>query len=151
MVWTRGNSCWLGRSHHNNHTNHPNHTNHHSHTNHHNHNCQHYPHGHDHGQHNRMFRNQDIIIITIKGGEAKTRPHETLTNSNFKVLYRKKLYFLTTSVYCQHKFFELIQNTLFMDVKKIIILQEPALGGFFHRVAMSVYISIYQSICPLFM
>ena len=29
----------------------------------------------------------------LKGGEAKTRPHETLTNANFKVLYINKLYF----------------------------------------------------------
>ena len=28
--------------------------------------------------------------LRLKGGEAKTRPHETLTNANFKVLYRNK-------------------------------------------------------------
>ena len=54
--------------------------------------------------------------MTLKGGESKTRPHETLTN--FKVLYRNKLYFLTTSVYFRNKIFELIQNTLFTNVEK---------------------------------
>ena len=57
---------------------------------------------------------------TVKGGQKKMRPHETLTNANFKVLYRNKLYFLTTPEYFQDKNIELIQNTPFMDVKKII-------------------------------
>ena len=29
----------------------------------------------------------------LKGWSKKMRPHETLTNANFKVLYRNKLYF----------------------------------------------------------
>ena len=45
----------------------------------------------------------------------KTRPHETLTNANFKVF---AMYFLTTSVYCQNKSLELIQKLLFMDLEK---------------------------------
>ena len=39
------------------------------------------------------FSNFGEMVVNVNGGEAKTRPHKTLTNANFKVLYRNKLYF----------------------------------------------------------
>ena len=64
------------------------------------------------------FSMRKTHLMQLKGGEAKTRPHETHTNANFKVLYRNKWYVLTTSVYWLNNFFELIQNTVCMDVEK---------------------------------
>ena len=54
----------------------------------------------------------------IKGAPARTRPPETLTNADFKLLYRTNILFLTTSVYFQKKKIELIQHASFMDVEK---------------------------------
>ena len=48
----------------------------------------------------------------------KTRPHETLTNANLKVLYRNKYKKkMTAPEYFPDKHIELIQNTLFMGVE----------------------------------
>ena len=53
----------------------------------------------------------------IKGEPAKTRPPETLTNANSKVLHRKMKFFLTTSIYFQNKTLKLIFfKCMFMDV-----------------------------------
>ena len=51
-----------------------------------------------------------------KGCVKQTRLHEILTITDFKVLYRKKYFFLTTSVHFRNNF-ELIQNAFFMEVE----------------------------------
>ena len=33
------------------------------------------------------FLKRSRMIVMLKGGKKKTRPHETLTNANFKLLY----------------------------------------------------------------
>ena len=54
---------------------------------------------------------------SLKDGKKK-RPHETLTNPNSKLLYRRNnINFDNISVSLTF-FFELIQNTLFMEVEK---------------------------------
>ena len=66
------------------------------------------------------LEDKNNTVKQSKGWKTKkTRPHETLTNAYSKVLYRINNIFLTTSAYCGPTFFELIQNTLFMDVEKI--------------------------------
>ena len=54
----------------------------------------------------------------LKGGDAKTRPPETLTNADFKILYSKNYLFLTTSAYFLNENLELILNAYFIDVEK---------------------------------
>ena len=57
------------------------------------------------------------ISWDIKNGLKKWGCMKLLLMQNLKYLLS---IFLTTSVYCQSKNIELIQNTLLMDVKKII-------------------------------
>ena len=54
----------------------------------------------------------------IKGAPAKMRPPKTLTNADFKALYRTNILCLTTSVYFQNNFFELMRDSSFIDVEK---------------------------------
>ena len=59
-----------------------------------------------------------VTVGTVKGVPAKMRPPETLTNADFKVLYRTNILFLTTSVYFQDNNLEFMQNASFRDVEK---------------------------------
>ena len=59
--------------------------------------------------------NKHLKWLELIGG--KRRPHETLTIANSKVLYTMNDIILTASVNYCNKFFELIQNTLFMEVE----------------------------------
>ena len=50
--------------------------------------------------------------LHIKGEQQKTRPHETLANADFKVIYRQH------QCIFEEKNLELISNAFFMDVEK---------------------------------
>ena len=57
-----------------------------------------------------------------------------------------RIYLMNLNSSCNHQKYE---SNLFV----FLVFKELALGRFFHRVAISVYISIYIyiSVCPLFM
>ena len=69
----------------------------------------------------------DFVIIqiiswlrTIKGEQKKTRPHGTVPNVNFKVLYINKLFFFITPVYFLNKNLKLMRTYFLWTLKKII-------------------------------
>ena len=60
----------------------------------------------------------EVQIFLIKGVKKETWPLKILTNADFKVLYRKENFFLTTLVNFCYENLEFIDIAFFMEVKK---------------------------------